>query len=199
MPQRIKVKNPLVILHGDEMAQVSFDRVLEQFVTSKLDIQLVEVDLSAENRLRTNGSVVNDSIEELKRHGVGIKNAGMTVNKAQLEEFLANMPELSGTALKPLATKSPNGAIRKGISGNITREDIPFRNLKRLTPDWIDRDIVVDTMDTGGNKESHNEISKSTGIIKVLFVGASGDPIELHRRKIKKATPGYWPPTTTKK
>ncbi|TNC90577.1 MAG: 3-isopropylmalate dehydrogenase [Alcanivorax sp.] len=189
MPQRIKVKNPLVILHGDEMAQVSFDRVLEQFVTSKLDIQLVEVDLSAENRLRTNGSVVNDSIEELKRHGVGIKNAGMTVNKAQLEEFLANMPELSGTALKPLATKSPNGAIRKGISGNITREDIPFRNLKRLTPDWIDRDIVVDTMDTGGNKESHNEISKSTGIIKVLFVGASGDPIELHRRKIKKGDP----------
>ncbi|MEE2730680.1 MAG: NADP-dependent isocitrate dehydrogenase [Pseudomonadota bacterium] len=189
MSNRIKVNSPLVILHGDEMAQVSFERVLEQFVTSKLDIPLVEVDLSAENRLRTNGAVVKDSIEALKQHGVGIKNAGMTVNKAQLDEFLAKMPELERSALKPLATKSPNGAIRKGISGNITREDIPFRNLKRLTPDWINRDIVVDTMDTGGNKESHNEISKSTGIIKVLFVGQSGDPVELHRRKIKKGDP----------
>jgi len=189
MSQPIKVSSPLVILHGDEMAQVSFARVLEQFVTSKLDIELVEVDLSAENRLRTNGSVVNESIAALKQYGVGIKNAGMTVNKAQLEEFLQNMPELDRASLKPLATKSPNGAIRKGISGNITREDIPFRNLKRLTPDWINRDIIVDTMQTGGNKESHNEISKSTGIIKVLFVGSSGDPVELHRRKIKKGDP----------
>ena len=101
MSERIKVKSPLVILHGDEMAQVSFDRVLEQFVTSKLDIPLIEVDLSAENRLRTNGSVVNDSIEALKQYGVGIKNAGMTVNKAQLDEFLAKMPELDRASLKP--------------------------------------------------------------------------------------------------
>lgn len=188
MSQRIKVNSPLVILHGDEMAQVSFEQVLDKFVTSKLDIELVEVDLSAENRLSTNGSVVSESIEKLKQYGVGIKNAGMTVNKSQLTEFLAKLP-LERSDLKPLATKSPNGAIRKGISGNITREDIPFRNLKRLTPAWVGRDIIVDTMDTGGNKESHNEISKSTGIIKVLFVGQSGDPVELHRRKIKKGDP----------
>ena len=61
MSQKIKVDKPLVILHGDEMAQVSFERVLEQFVTSKLDIELIEVDLSAENRLRTNGSAIGDS------------------------------------------------------------------------------------------------------------------------------------------
>lgn len=189
MSQKIKVDKPLVILHGDEMAQVSFERVLEQFVTSKLDIDLIEVDLSAENRLRTNGSAIGDSIEALKQYGVGIKNAGMTVNRAQLDEMLKKMPEVERGKLKPLATKSPNGAIRKGISGNITREDIPFRNLKRLTPKWINRDIVVSTMETGGNKESANEISKSTGIIKVLFVGASGDPVELHRRKIDKGDP----------
>lgn len=187
--QKIKVKNPLVILHGDEMAQVSFQRVIEQFVTSRLDINLVEMDLSAENRIRTNGKVVKDSITALKQYGVGIKNAGMTVNRAQLDELLAQNPTLERAKLEPLATKSPNGAIRKGIGGNITREDIPFRNLKRLTPDWIGRDIEVDTMDTGGNKHSHNEISKDTGIIKLVFIGASGNPVELHRRKIKKGDP----------
>ena len=186
---KIKVNSPLVILHGDEMAQVSFARVIEQFITKRLDIQLIEMDLSAETRLRTNGKIVRDSIVALKQYGVGIKNAGMTVNKAQLEELLAQNPDIDRTKLEPLATKSPNGAIRKGIAGNITREDIPFKNLKRLTPHWIGRDIEVDTMDAGGNKHSHNEISKDTGIIKVVFVGASGNPVELHRRKIKKGDP----------
>lgn len=187
--KKITVKSPLVILHGDEMAQVSFERVLAQFVLKRLDIPLVEMDLSAQNRLRTNGRVVQDAIAALKQYGVGIKNAGMTVNKAQLEALLAEMPEVDRTGLSGLATKSPNGAIRAGIGGNITREDIPFRNLKRLTPNWIDRDIDVETMDTGGNKHSHNEISKETGIIKVVFVGTSGNPLELHRRKINKGDP----------
>lgn len=189
MGNKIKVQKPLVLLHGDEMAQIAFTRVVEQFVSKRLDIDLVEIDLSAENRLLTNGQVVLESIEALKEHGVGIKNAGMTVNRDQLDELLRDNPSVDEATLNPLATKSPNGAIRKGIGGNITREDIPFVNLKRLTPEWIGRDIDVYTMSTGGNKHSHNELSKVTGVIKVMFVGASGDPVELHRRKIKKGDP----------
>jgi len=189
MAKKIHVNNSLVILHGDEMAQIAFARVIEQFVSSKLDINVVEIDLSAENRLLTNGEIVKDAITALKKHGVGIKNAGMTVNKAQLEDLLKKFPEVNRDKLKPLATKSPNGAIRAGIGGNITREDIPFKNLRRLTPEWIGRDIDVFTMETGGNKYSHNEISKVTGVIKVIFVGASGNPQELHRRTIKKGDP----------
>lgn len=189
MTDKIKVKSPLVILHGDEMAQVAFDRVLEQFVTSKLDINLVEIDLSAEQRLVTNGQVVKDAISALKQHGVGIKNAGMTVNRTQLDELLAKYPDIKESQLDKLATKSPNGAIRKGMAGNITREDIQFRNLKHNPPEWIGRDIVVDTMDGGGIKESHNELSKATGVAKVMFVGSSGDPVELHRRDIHLGDP----------
>ncbi len=189
MVDKIKVEKPLVILHGDEMAQVAFERILEQFVTSKLDITLLEIDLSAEHRLLTNGEAVRDAISALKLHGVGIKNAGMTVNRDQLEELLAKHPHMEEATLDKLATKSPNGAIRKGISGNITREDIQFRNIEVSTPQWIDRDIVVDTMDSGGNLDSHNELSKATGIAKLVFVGSSGDPVELHRRKLNIGDP----------
>ena len=189
MAKKIKVESPLVILHGDEMAQIAFEVVLDKFVTSKLDINLVEVDLSAEERLLSNGKVVVDAIEALKKHGVGIKNAGMTVNRAQLDELLKKHPHIKEAELNKLATKSPNGAIRKGIGGNITREDIEFRNLKNDPPNWIGRDIVVDTMDSGGNKDSHNELSSATGIAKLMFVGASGDPVELHRRRINKGDP----------
>ena len=189
MSSKIHVEKPLVVLHGDEMAQVAFDRILDMFIKTPLDINLVEVDLTAENRLVTNGQAVNEAIEMLNTHGVGIKNAGMTVNRAQLNDLLEKYHGIQEQDLDKLATKSPNGAIRKGIGGNITREDIPFTNLKVNTPDWIGRDIVVDTMEVGGIKESYNDVSQITGVIKVLFVGASGEPVELHRRDINKGDP----------
>lgn len=189
MGNKIEVKKPLVILHGDEMAQIAFERILEQFVAKRLDIDLVEIDLTAENRLLTNGQAVKDAIAALKQHGVGIKNAGMTVNRKQLDELLAKHPSIQEEGLNNLATKSPNGAIRKGIGGNITREDIQFRNLQVNQPDWIGRDIEVDTMSSGGVKHSHNELSKATGVAKLVFVGSSGDPVELHRRMLKKGDP----------
>ncbi|TDB04387.1 NADP-dependent isocitrate dehydrogenase [Halomonas marinisediminis] len=189
MSSKIKVEAPLVILHGDEMAQVAFEKILDTFVTSRLEIPLVEIDLSAENRLVTNGQVVIDAVEALKRYGVGIKNAGMTVNRTQLGELLAKHPDIDSARLHPLATKSPNGAIRKGIGGNITREDIQFRNLLVKRPEWVGRDIVVDTMESGGIKESFNELSGATGVVKLMFVGSSGDPVELHRREVQKGDP----------
>lgn len=189
MGEKIKVAKPLVVLHGDEMAQIAFERILERFVMAKLDIDLVEVDLSAEKRFTSNGQVVLDAIEALKEHGIGVKNAGMTVNRSQLDELLAKYPEVNEASLDKLATKSPNGAIRKGIGGNITREDIEFSNLRPVRPDWVNRDIEVDTMDSGGLDFSYSELSNATGVAKVMFVGSSGDPVELHRRTLKKGDP----------
>jgi isocitrate dehydrogenase len=189
MESKIEVANPLVVLHGDEMAQIAFERILDQFVHRRLAIELVEIDLTAENRLVTNGQVVVEAIEALKRHGVGIKNAGMTVNRQQLDELLARHPDIDEAGLDKLATKSPNGAIRKGIGGNITREDIEFHNIKPLKPEWIGRDIEVFTMETGGIKHSANALTRVTGVAKVMFVGSSGDPVELHRRTLRKGDP----------
>ncbi len=189
MAEKIEVTGPLVILHGDEMAQVAFERILEQFVTSRLAIPLVEFDLSAENRLLTNGEVVTEAIDALKACGVGVKNAGMTVNRRQLDELLAKHPHVQEGALHRLATRSPNGAIRKGIGGNITREDIQFHNIEVNRPGWVDRDIEVDTMEQGGIKDSCNGLSEVSGVVKLLFVGASGEPVELHRRDIWRGDP----------
>ncbi|MDB2586082.1 isocitrate/isopropylmalate family dehydrogenase [Luminiphilus sp.] len=189
MSTKIKVENPLVVLHGDEMAQVAFTKILARFVTLPLDIQLVEIDLSATKRFSSNGAVIHEAISALKAHGVGIKNAGMTVNRAQLDELLSQHPNVVESTLDPLATKSPNGAIRKGISGNITREDIEFRNIQSVRPNWIDRDIEVDTMETGGLDFSYSELSNATGVAKVMFVGSSGEPVELHRRSLNKGDP----------
>ena len=61
MNAQIKVEKPLVVLHGDEMAQIAFVEILERFVRRRLQIELVEIDLTAERRLLTNGQVVVDA------------------------------------------------------------------------------------------------------------------------------------------
>ena len=113
----------------------------------------------------------------------------MTVNRDQLNELLSKHSHIKEEELDRLATKSPNGAIRKGIGGNIIREDIHFRNIEVKRPGWVSRDIDVVTMDGGGITDSHNELSKATGVAKLMFVGSSGDPVELHRRFINKGDP----------
>ena len=185
----IDVTSTLVVLHGDEMAQIAFAEILQRFVRTPLNIELCEIDLSAENRLITNGEVVTEAIEALIEHGVGIKNAGMTVNQAQLDSLLAKHAQIERDGLRSLATKSPNGTIREGIAGNITREDIPFQNLIRPQVAWVGRDIVVDTMDDGGIVDSYNELADATGVLKLMFVGESGDPVELHRRRVNLGDP----------
>ena len=113
----------------------------------------------------------------------------MTVTRQQLDSLLAKHPTIDKAELDKLANKSPNGATRKGIGGNITRENIEFRKLEVTHPDWIGRDIEVMTMDGGGIKESHGELSNVTGVMKLMFVGSSGDPVELHRRRVRKRDP----------
>ncbi len=192
--KKIEVSNPLVVLHGDEMAQVAFEKILDQFVRKYLDITLFEVDLSAENRLRTNGAIVQEAIDALLAYKVGIKNAGITVNRTQLDDILAKLEKdeelsLKKETLHKLATKSPNGTIRKGISGNITREDIPFHNLVRRLPDWKKQNIDVVTMESGGLKSSFNRVAQFSGILKLTFINNKGIEETLHARPVKKGDP----------
>ena len=193
---KIKVSpdKKLVILHGDEMAQVAFAKIIDQFVKKYLDIQLVEMDLSAENRIRTNGAIVQESIDALNKYGVGLKNAGITVNKEQLNQIIEKLKKEKGfkvpkEGLAKLATKSPNGAIRKGIHGNITREDIPFTNLREIIPDWKGKNIDVVTMDNGGLKGSYNEVSEKTGVLELSFTNNKGQNKVLHTRRIGRGDP----------
>lgn len=191
--KKIESEGNLVVLHGDEMAQVAFEQILEQFVKKRVDITLHELDLSAVNRLRTNGVIVGEAIDALKAYGVGIKNAGITVNKKQLDDILKMLAKegtkLTKTSLNKLATKSPNGSIRKGIHGNITREDIPFTNLRRVIPDWKSQKIDVMTMDSGGLLGSFNRVSQFGGILKLSFIDNKGKETVLHSRPIKKGDP----------
>ena len=103
---KIKVRNPVVELDGDEMTRIIWQWIREQLIQPYLDIDLLYYDLSIENRDATDDQVTIDAANAIKEHGVGVKCATITPDEARVQEF----------GLKKM-WRSPNGTIRNILGG----------------------------------------------------------------------------------
>ena len=128
---KIKVKNPVVEIDGDEMTRIIWHLIRDKLIHPYLDIDLQYFDLGVEHRDATNDKVTIDAAEAIKACGVGVKCATITPDEARVEEF----------KLKEM-WKSPNGTIRNILGGVIFREPIICKNVPRLVPGWT-QPIVV--------------------------------------------------------
>lgn len=93
---KIKVKNPIVELDGDEMARILWDFIKKKLILPYLDINIKYYDLGIENRDRTSDKITIDCANEIKKVGVGIKCATITPDENRIKEFksIANFIEL---------------------------------------------------------------------------------------------------------
>jgi isocitrate dehydrogenase len=85
--KKIKVKNPVVELDGDEMTRVIWKEIKEKFIYPYLDIDLKYYDLGLEYRDQTNDQVTLDAAEAIKKYSVGVKCATITPDEARVKEF----------------------------------------------------------------------------------------------------------------
>jgi isocitrate dehydrogenase len=113
---KIKVKNPVVELDGDEMTRIIWQWIRERLILPYLDIDLRYFDLGMEHRDATDDKVTIEAAQAIKQHGVGVKCATITPDEARVEEF----------GLKKM-WKSPNGTIRNILGGVVFREPIGSR------------------------------------------------------------------------
>ena len=123
--KKIKVKNPVVELDGDEMTRIIWQFIKDKLILPYLDIDLKYYDLGIENRDKTNDLVTVDAANAIKKYGVGVKCATITPDEARVQEF----------KLKKM-WRSPNGTIRNILGGTIFREPIVCQNVPRLVPGW---------------------------------------------------------------
>ncbi|MAJ22208.1 MAG: isocitrate dehydrogenase [Candidatus Pelagibacter sp. TMED64] len=123
--KKIKVKNPVVELNGDEMTRVIWDFIKKKLILPYLDIDIKYFDLGIKNRDKTNDQVTIDSAKAIKKFGVGIKCATITPDEGRVREF----------KLKKM-WRSPNGTIRNILGGTVFREPIICKNLPKLVPSW---------------------------------------------------------------
>jgi len=85
--QKIKVKNPVVELDGDEMTRIIWQDIKDKFIHPYLDIDLKYYDLGLEYRDETNDQVTQDAAEAIIKYQVGVKCATITPDEARVEEF----------------------------------------------------------------------------------------------------------------
>ncbi|MEQ9520077.1 MAG: NADP-dependent isocitrate dehydrogenase [Parvibaculum sp.] len=128
---KIKVKNPIVELDGDEMTRIIWQYIKDKLIHPYLDLKLDYYDLGMEYRDQTDDQVTIDSAEAIKKYGVGVKCATITPDEARVEEF----------KLKKM-WKSPNGTIRNILGGTVFREPIICRNIPRLVPGWTEPIVI---------------------------------------------------------
>jgi isocitrate dehydrogenase len=128
---KIKVKNPVVELDGDEMTRIIWEFIKNKLILPYLDVELKYFDLGMESRDKTDDQITIDSANEIKKYGVGVKCATITPDEARVEEF----------KLKKM-WKSPNGTIRNILGGTIFREPIIMQNVPRLVPGWTDPIVI---------------------------------------------------------
>ncbi|MCK0069804.1 NADP-dependent isocitrate dehydrogenase [Kordiimonas laminariae] len=128
---KIRVKNPIVEIDGDEMTRIIWQWIRERLIQPYLDVDLLYYDLSVTKRDETDDQITIDAANAIKEHGVGVKCATITPDEQRVEEF----------DLKKM-WRSPNGTIRNILGGTVFREPIIMQNVPRLVPGWTQPIII---------------------------------------------------------
>src|ERR1700720_56144 len=163
---KIKVKNPIVEMDGDEMTRIIWQWIRERLILPYLDVDLKYYDLSVEKRDETGDQITIDSANATKQYGVAVKCAAITPDEARVKEF----------GLKKM-WKSPNGTIRNILGGVIFREPIICKNVPRLVPGWT-RPIIIGRHAYGDQYRATDFRVPGPGHLSLVFTGADGRKIE---------------------
>jgi isocitrate dehydrogenase len=170
---KIKVKNPIVEMDGDEMTRIIWQMIRERLILPYLDVDLKYYDLGMESRDKTDDKITVESAMATKEFGVAVKCATITPDEARVKEF--NLKQM---------WKSPNGTIRNILDGTIFREPIICKNVPRLVSHW-DKPVVVARHGFGDQYRATDFQFPGAGTLKMTFTPADGGaPIE---REVFKA------------
>ncbi|PGG99936.1 isocitrate dehydrogenase [NADP], mitochondrial [Blastomyces parvus] len=161
--RKIKVKNPVVELDGDEMTRIIWQDIKDK-VCTYLDIDLKYYDLGLEYRDQTNDQVTIDSAEAIKKYGVGVKCATITPDEARVEEFKLKQMWLS-----------PNGTIRNILGGTVFREPIVIPRIPRLVPGWK-KPIIIGRHAFGDQYRAKDLVVPGAGKLELVYTPKGGQP-----------------------
>ena len=154
---KIKVKNPLVEIDGDEMTKIIWQFIKDKLILPYLEIDIKYFDLSIENRDATNDEITFESAKSIKKHGVGVKCATITPDENRVKEF--NLKRM---------WQSPNGTIRNILGGTIFRQPIICANIPRIVSTWK-KPIVVARHAFGDQYMATETIIDKPGKLKMTF------------------------------
>ena len=154
---KIKVKNPVVEMDGDEMTRIIWHFIKEKLILPYLDIDIKYYDLGIKKRDDTKDQITINASKAVKEFGIGIKCATITPDSDRVKEF--DLKEM---------WKSPNGTIRNILGGTIFRQPIICSNVPRIVINW-NKPIVVARHAFGDQYRATDTIIDRPGKLKMIF------------------------------
>ncbi len=143
MIEKIRVKNPIVEMDGDEMTRIMWHLIKERLILPFFDIDLRYYDLGIKHRDETDDRVTVEAADAIREFGVGVKCATITPNAARVKEY----------GLKQ-QWKSPNGTIRSILDGTVFRKPIIIKNIPPAVHKWK-KPIII-------GRHAYGDIYKNT-------------------------------------
>lgn len=154
---KIKIKNPVVEMDGDEMTRIIWHLIKEKLILPFLDIDLKYYDLGIKHRDETDDRVTFDAAYAIKEFGVGVKCATITPNAARVKEY--NLKQ---------QWKSPNATIRSILDGTIFRKPIIISNIPPAVRKWK-KPIIIGRHAYGDIYKSTEYIVEHPGTAELVF------------------------------
>lgn len=162
MQDRIKVKNPIVEMDGDEMARIIWHLIKENLLLPFLDIDLKYYDLGIKHRDETDDKVTIDAANTIKEFGIGVKCATITPNAARVREY--NLKQ---------QWKSPNGTIRSILDGTVFRKPITIKNIPPSVKNWK-KPIIIGRHAYGDIYKNVELVIDRPGTAEIVFTPEEG-------------------------
>jgi len=156
--KKIKVKNPIVDMDGDEMTRIMWKLIKDKLIYPFLDLKVQYYDLGLSNRDATNDQVTIDAANATLEHGVGIKCATITPDAGRVKEYNLKKQWLS-----------PNGTIRNILNGTVFREPIMIKNIPQLIPGWKEP-IIIGRHAFGDQYTAIDYVNNVPGKFKMQFI-----------------------------
>jgi isocitrate dehydrogenase len=159
---KIKVKNPVVELDGDEMTRIIWSFIKEKLISPYLELDIKYYDLGVESRDKTSDQITIDSAHAIDKYGVGIKCATITPDEERVKEF--NLKKM---------WRSPNGTIRNILGGTVFREPIICKNIPKLVPTWT-KPIVIGRHAFGDQYRATDFLVPGKGKMEIKWTSEDG-------------------------
>ncbi|KAL0639309.1 Isocitrate dehydrogenase [NADP], mitochondrial precursor (Oxalosuccinate decarboxylase) [Maublancomyces gigas] len=170
--QKIKVKNPIVELDGDEMTRIIWAMIKKKFIYPYGNTIGISSNCEGiwalmkglECRDKTDDQITVDAAEAILKYSVGVKCATITPDEGRVKEF----------GLKKMWL-SPNGTIRNILGGTVFREPIVIPRIPRLVQGWKEP-IIIGRHAHGDQYRAKDLVISGPGTLELVFTPQGGEP-----------------------
>ena len=159
---KIQVKNPIVDIDGDEMANVLWQKIKKEIILPCIDINLITYDLSISNRDQSDDKVTKEAAESIKKNKVGVKCATITPDDKRVSEYKLKKKY-----------PSPNGTIRNILKGTIFREPIIVEKIPKIINHW-NQPVVIARHAFGDIYRAKEILIQKKGKLSLVYESKDG-------------------------